>query len=52
MEKHRIIEKITGRKPIIFRPRRKPKINWEESVKKTLKVMQANHWKEQAKSKK
>jgi hypothetical protein len=42
-EREKSAKKITEWKPIAFRPRGRPKIKWEDDVKKDLKVMKSYH---------
>jgi hypothetical protein len=37
-------------KPIVFTPRGRPKMRWEDDVKHDLKVMKICHWKKQTES--
>jgi hypothetical protein len=37
-------------KPIALRPRRRPKMSWDDDVKHDLKLTKTHHWKKQNKS--
>jgi hypothetical protein len=49
-EQYWLTKKITEWKPVIFRPRGRPKMKWKDNIKQNLKVTAIYRCKKQAKS--